>query len=78
MNEKQIAFAVPEWVKPIKDNAVAGAIVGLMFSWAWDGNAKDISNLREYISTRFDNLNEAQVEEVASQLIKHGVIESKE
>ena len=74
MEDKQIAFAIPDWVKPIKDDDVAGAIVGLMFSWAWDNKEVKIPNLREYIKGRFDNLTDEQVEEVAKLLIEHGVV----
>lgn len=74
MEEKQIAFATPDWVKELKDDDIAGAIVGLLFSWAWNGETKEISNLTEYIASKYDDMSDAQITEIANLLIEHKVV----
>lgn len=74
MAEKQIALAIPDWVKGLKDDDISGAIVGLLFSWAWDGEAKEIPNLREYIASKYDDMTDTQIEEIANLLVEHKVV----
>lgn len=72
--DKQIWVEAPDWLKNIKDDDVAGAVFALMFNWQIDGGEK-IDNLREYIKNTFDDLSDEQVEEVATLLIEHKVVE---
>lgn len=72
--DKHIYVGVPEWLKDVKDDDVAGAIMALLFDWNMSGQEK-ISNLREYVKDSFDDLSDEQVEEVAKLLIEHKVVE---
>ena len=47
MKDKKVVLTTPDWVRDIKDDNIAGAIVGLLFGWAWDGKTKEIPNLRD-------------------------------
>lgn len=76
-NSKQVVMGTPGWIKDIKDVDVAGAIVGIMFASAWDNKPIEGDNLREYIRSKFDDMSDEQVEEVARLLIEHGVVELK-
>lgn len=69
--DKQIALTIPEWVKDIKNNEIAGAIVGLLFSWAWDGEEKEIPNLKKYVTDVYDDMSEDELAEVCDLLIKY-------
>lgn len=77
MKEDSILVMMPEWLKDIEDDDVAGAIFAMIFSWQWDNeDGIHIDNLREYIASRFDDLTDSQVSQVADLLIKHGVVKS--
>ncbi|MBR3233530.1 hypothetical protein IKG12_01540 [Candidatus Saccharibacteria bacterium] len=71
------AFAIPDWVKDVKSDEVYGAIVGLLFGWAWDGKEEEIPNLKKYVADSFDDMSEAEIAEVCNLLIEHGVVKSK-
>lgn len=71
---KQVVMGTPNWLKDVKDDAVAGSIVGLMFASEWDDKPIEGDNLREYIHSSFDDLSDEQVEEVARLLIEHKVV----
>lgn len=73
-SDKQVYVSVPDWVKAIKDDDVAAAIMALIFDWNFSGEDK-IDNLREYVKESFDDLSDKQVEEVAKLLIEHKVVE---
>ena len=73
-SDKQVYVSVPDWVKVIKDDDVAAAIMALIFDWNFSGEDK-IDNLREYVKENFDDLSDEQVEEVAKLLIEHKVVE---
>lgn len=73
-SDKQVYVSVPDWVKAIKDDDVAAAIMALIFDWNFSGEDK-IDNLREYVKESFDDLSDKQVEEVAQLLIEHKVVE---
>lgn len=73
-SDKQVYVSVPDWVKTIKDDDVAAAIMALIFDWNFSGEDK-IDNLREYVKENFDDLSDEQVEEVAKLLIEHKVVE---
>ena len=73
-SDKQVYVSVPDWVKTIKDDDVAAAIMALIFDWNFSGEDK-IDNLREYVKENFDDLSDKQVEEVAKLLVEHKVVE---
>lgn len=73
-SDKQVYVSVPDWVKAIKDDDVAAAIMALIFDWNFSGEDK-IDNLREYVKENFDDLSDKQVEEVAKLLVEHKVVE---
>jgi len=73
-SDKQVYVSVPDWVKTIKDDDVAAAIMALIFDWNFSGEDK-IDNLREYVKENFDDLSDEQVEEVAKLLVEHKVVE---
>lgn len=64
MEDKKITLAIPDWVKDVKSDEVYGAIVGLLFGWAWDGKEKEILNLREHVASKYDDMSEAEIAEV--------------
>lgn len=72
-SDKQVYVSVPDWVKTIKDDDVAAAIMALIFDWNFFGEDK-IDNLREYLNESFDDLSDKQVEEVAKLLIEHKAV----
>lgn len=74
MQDEQVVMKIPEWVKEIKSDNVAGAVVGLMFAWTWDDKKVKGDNLREFVASRFDDLSEDEAAEVADLLIEHGVV----
>ena len=74
MNDKQVLVKAPEWLKTVENDNVAGAIFGLIFSWAWDGTPKKVDNLKEYVSGKFSDLSENEVAETCDLLIKHEVV----
>ena len=78
MKEKAIAVESPSWLRDVKDVDVSSAIFALLFSWEWDDKKEvSIDNLREYLTKRFDDLNDSQVAEMADLLIEHGVVRAK-
>lgn len=77
MENKQIAFAAPDWLRKLKDEDIKSVIFALMFSWAWDNEEVKIPNLREYIKDSFDDLTDEQVEEVANLLIQNNVVKGQ-
>jgi len=74
MKDKKVVLTTPDWVRDIKDDNIAGAIVGLLFGWAWDGKTKEIPNLREYVASKYDDMSDDEVTEICDLLIEHKVV----
>lgn len=74
-SDTQVWVGFPDWIKDIENSDVKATIRALLFDWGAFG-AEKIDNLKEYIATTFDDLNEEEVEEVARLLIEHGILKA--
>lgn len=74
---KIVYMEIPQWVKKLENDNVAGAIISLLFSWRWDNTADVDMNLLSYLRDRFDNLTDSEIEEIANLLMRHKIVTLK-
>lgn len=77
MEEKQVLIKAPGWLKDTGNVSVAAAIMALLFVWGWNGEAKNIPNLREYLKKEFDDMSDDEIAEIGDLLIEHKVVKEE-